>query len=174
MVFPFFMIILFGVIEFAFALNGALSVDFATREAALAAAEAGAEPGADCSVLAVIDKSVSAPADDSRITEVRIYKSDPNGKAVSAATENVYARVGTPNCPGLPYHLVKNGYPDTSRCVTLAGCGTGSSKTVTVDTIGVQMTYIYDWKTPLPRLLPMSGPGFTVTMNNAMRMEPVL
>jgi len=38
----------------------------------------------------------------------------------------------------------------------------------------VQVTYVYAWKTPLARMLPMTGPGYTLTTNNAMRMEPVL
>ena len=51
----------------------------------------------------------------------------------------------------------------------LAGCGTR-----TVDTIGVEISYVYDWKTPLVSLLPMSGTGYDFHMGNAMRMEPVL
>ena len=36
--------------------------------------------------------------------------------------------------------------PDTTAATILAGCGGPT----TVDTIGVQITYDYDWKTPLP------------------------
>ena len=171
-VFPFFMVLLFGVVEFGFALNGALSVDFASRDAALAAAEAGTAPDADCSILKVVQNGVTAPADASKISEVRIYLSDQNGKPKGGLVQ-VYVPGGSV-CPGLPYRLSSGNYPSSNRCNVLAGCGTGSSKTTTVDTIGVQITYRYDWKTPLPRLLPLSGTGFTIVMDNAMRMEPVL
>lgn len=36
------------------------------------------------------------------------------------------------------------------------------------------MTYVYKWKTPLPGLISMTGPGYTLVKSNAMRMEPVL
>ncbi len=74
------MVILFGVIEFAFVLNASLSVEFATRDAALAAAEAGTTPGADCSILKVVEASIGAPADKARIQEVQIYRSDASGR----------------------------------------------------------------------------------------------
>ncbi len=149
--------VLFGIIEFAFALNAVLSIDFATREAALTAAEAGSEGDADCSILRAVQRSVAAPADNNRITEVRIFKSNASGDPLGPV--NVYVRAGSPiSCPladgtpaTLPYHRLSHTYDD--RCSILAGCG-GST---TVDTIGVQMTYVYDWKTPLHTLLPMAG-----------------
>jgi len=162
------MVILFGVIEFAFVFNASLSIEFATRDGALAAAEAGSTPGADCSILKVVDASVGAPADRNSISEVRIYKSDPNGNPIGGVA-NIYSRGGGGACPNLPYKLVSGSYLDTDRCNVLATAVCGG-----VDTIGVQVTYVYAWKTPLARMLPMTGPGYTLTTNNAMRMEPVL
>ena len=105
---------------------------------------------------------------------MRIFKSNTNGDPLGPV--NVYVRAVTPvSCPladgtpaTLPYHRLSHTY-DT-RCAILAGCGTST----TVDTIGVQMTYDYDWKTPLHTLMPMAGPGYTMTKANAMRMEPIL
>jgi Flp pilus assembly protein TadG len=168
LVFPFFMVILLGIIEFSFALNAILAIDFASRDAALAAAEAGATDGADCSVLRSLDQSVTAPASNSNITEVRIYKSDSNGQSLGPV--NVYDRSGSAACAGLGYHQVSEGYADTDRCNELAGCGVQSS----VDTIGVQITYDYDWHTPLHALISQSGGGYTMVKSNAMRMEPIL
>ena len=176
LVFPFFLILLFSVIEFAFALNAMLSVDFATREAALAASEAGAEPSADCSILRAIERSIEPPADDRRLTEVKIFKSDANG--VPLGPDMVYTRGGgTIDCPlpdgtasTLPYSFDGGSYTPDQRCSTLAGCGFGSTG---VDTIGVQATYVYLWHTPLPKLWPQSGTGYTMIQGNAMRMEPV-
>ncbi len=173
MVFPFFIVILFGVIEFAFVFNAYLSIDFATRDAALAAAEAGNDTGADCSILRAIERSIGAPADKGSIAKVRIFKASTTG--ANLGPTNVYTRTGATPCPdgsgSIPYTIQSTGYAESARCNILAGCGPGS---LTVDTIGVEITYTYAWKTPLARLLPMSGNGYTMIKDNAMRMEPVL
>ena len=174
LVFPFFLILLFAVIEFAFALNALLSIDYATRQAALAAAEGGNQLGSDCAILRSIESSIQSPADAGRITQVRIFKSNANGD--SLGPQVTYTRGGSKDCPQpddatatLPYTFGGGTYTELTRCNVLAGCG---SKTV--DTIGVEMTYVYRWHTPLPNLWPTSGPGYTMTKGNAMRMEPVL
>jgi Flp pilus assembly protein TadG len=168
LIFPSFLIILLAIIEFSFALNAFLAVDFASRDAALAAAEAGNASGADCSILKAVDRSVTAPASANNITEVRIYKSDTNGNALGPV--NVYDLTGKAACTGLPYHLASESYVETDRCNELAGCKVQTS----VDTIGVQITYNYQWHTPLHGLLPMQGAGYVLVQSNAMRMEPVL
>ena len=175
LVFPIFLILLFGVIEFAFTMNAYLSIDFASRNAALTAAEAGSNGGADCSILRTIDDSVTAPASSSRIDQVRIFKADTNGNALGPA--NVYDHSGTMSCPlsdgtpaTLPYREITNGYPSSSRCDELGGCKVQTS----VDTVGIEISYSYGWITPLHSLLPTSGPGYTMVKSNAMRMEPVL
>lgn len=177
LVFPFFLILLFSVIEFSFALNALLSVDFATREAALAAAEAGTQTNADCSILRAIERSVEPPTDDRRLTQVRIYKSTANGVPSTPLHEMVYSRSSSMSCPledgtpaTVPYSYVSGDYTSDTRCNTLAGCGPGS---VSVDTIGVEASYDYRWVTPLPKLWPTGGVGYVMTNGNAMRMEPV-
>ena len=169
------MILLFGVIEFAFTMNAYLSIDFATRNAALTAAEAGSAGSADCSILRTVERSVTSPASASRISEVRVFKADSNGNALGPV--NVYDRGGTMSCPlddgtpsALPYRQVSYGYPPSDRCDELTGCKVQTS----VDTIGIEVTYTYGWVTPLHSLLPMAGPGYTMVKANAMRMEPVL
>ena len=175
LVFPIFLILLFGVIEFAFTMNAYLSIDFATRNAALTAAEAGSAGSADCSILRTVEASVTAPASTSRITEVRVFKADANGNALGPV--DVYDRTGAMSCPladgtpaTLPYSEVTNGYPASGRCDELSGCNVQTS----VDTVGIQVTYEYGWTTPLHSLLPTSGPGYTMVKSNVMRMEPVL
>lgn len=178
LVFPFFLVLLFAVIEFAFALNALLSIDFATREAALAAAEGGNETGADCSILRAVERSVETPADDNRITQVRIFRATPNGDNASPLMQVVYTRGGDLPCatatdPGASVPYTQQGgatYTEDTRCNVLAGCGLGPT---TVDTIGVEMTYEYRWHTPLPSLWPTGGTGYTMVKGNAMRMEPI-
>jgi len=168
LVFPFFLVILLAIIEFAFVLNAVLAIDFASRGAALAAAEAGNADGADCSILKELHRSVTAPASAANITEVRIFKSDTNGKPLGPV--DVYDLAGKAACTGMPYHLVSESYLDTDRCNELAGCKVQT----TVDTIGVQVTYDYQWHTPLHGFLPLPGAGYEMVKSNAMRMEPVL
>ena len=175
LVFPVFMILLFGVLEFAFTMNAYLSIDFASRNAPLTAAEAGSTDSADCSILRTIEDSVTSPANSERIGQVRVFKADTNGNALGPA--NVYDRSGSMSCPlsdgtpaTLPYREIANGYPSSSRCDELAGCNAQTS----VDTIGIEISYTYSWVTPLHSLLPSSGPGYTIVESNAMRMEPVL
>ena len=175
LVFPLFFVLLLAIVEFGFALNALVSIDFATRDAALAAAEAGNASKADCSILRALDSSMTAPANNSRVSEVRIFKADANGKALGPV--NIYDRNGETSCPlndGTPatvaYQLVSGTYPETSRCNELQGCKVQA----TVDTIGVQISYGYGWVTPLHVLVPSLGPGYSMVKSNAMRMEPIL
>ena len=175
LIFPIFFVLLLAVIEFAFTLNAFVSIDFATRDAALAAAEAGNAEGADCSILRALDHSLTGPTDEARVREVRIYKATSLG--APAGPVNVYDRDGTIACErpdgsieNFGYHLASSSYPEASRCNELNGCKTQP----TVDTIGVQITYGYAWVTPLHTFMPMAGPGYSMVKANAMRMEPIL
>lgn len=175
LVFPLFFVILLAIIEFGFVMNAFVSVDFATRDAALAAAEAGNAPDADCSILRALDRSVTSPAKNHAMTQVRVFKADANGQAMGPV--NVYDRNGTTSCPladgtaaTVAYRLVSNSYVEGDRCNELAGCKVQT----TVDTIGVQISYSYEWVTPLHWLMPTLGPGYTIVKANAMRMEPIL
>jgi Flp pilus assembly protein TadG len=177
LVFPFFLVILFGVIEFAFILNALLSLGFASHEAALAAAEGGNSTSADCSVLKAVQRSFDAPTDKTQITEIRIFKANTSTGAPLGPAQ-VYDRSGTTPCDGpnnttvtLPWALISSSYPPDARCNILLGCGNSSP---TVDTIGVAITYIYKGHTPMSAVLPNSSSGFTMMKSSAMRMEPVL
>lgn len=180
LVFPIFFTLLIAIIEFSFVLNGQMAINFATREAALIGAEAGNAAGADCVILKSIEDSIGAPSDDNRITQVRIYRSDTVGNPVPTGSPmiNVYTRGGPMSCP-LPGNsgatvgftrVGAAGYPEISRCNTIAGCGAGRP----LDHIGVEVTYAYSWKTPLPGLVGLGGSGYTLVKSNAMRMEPIL
>ncbi len=175
---PVFLLMTFAVIEFAFVFNGMLAISFATRDAALLAAEAGNAAGADCKIIAAVDRAVGPPAADSRIQSVVIYRADQNGTEMSGVS-NTWARGGPTDCPdgtGIAYVRQTNGYPELSRCNLLAGCGFGQPG---LDTIGVRVTYVHEWVTPLggfsgPGFGGQGGMGFTLTQSNSMRMEPVL
>ena len=184
LVFPLFITLLLGVIEFAFMFNATLAINLATRNASLIAAESGSNTLADCAILARIEHDVSAPLNLSQIQTVTIYKADRAGNPVSPAVQNVYARSGSTSCVGytpssVPYTLGQATYPMGEapvggRCDILAGCST----TIPMDSIGVRITYRYILKTPLSNLvsfLPGAGAGYVdFTWSNVMRMEPTL
>ena len=181
------MVLLMGVIEFAFMFNATLAINFASRNASLIAAEAGSQLTADCAILAKIEQDVGAPLDKTKtgtsgIQSVTVYKADRAGNATAA--QNVYDRTGTMPCDGfapnsVPYRVGTNTYPmgqapTGGRCDVLSGC----SATVPMDSIGVKIVYRYYFHTPLRNLvsfLPGASGGYLdFTWSNVMRMEPVL
>ncbi len=178
LVFPIFILLIVGLIEFSLAFNALLSVNFASRDAALLAAEAGEDQGSDCVILSSIDADVQLPASRVRISMVRIYWADSQGAELGA---NVYARTGSSNCTmpdnstvTVPYTLQSGSdYPENERCSVLAGCPEDPGHTE-LDNIGVSITYAYSWITPMAKIITLGGPGFTLTHANVMRMEPVL
>ncbi|HEY7522709.1 MAG TPA: TadE/TadG family type IV pilus assembly protein [Candidatus Limnocylindrales bacterium] len=180
--FPVFWVVLLGIIEFAFAFNAVLSVNYASRNAALVAAEVGNGLGADCVILLQIEQDVTAPASANRIQRVNIYRTDRNGTMQGTAT--VYLRNGgsPTNCTNpngtpytLPYTKTADGYPEAGRCNVLAGCPAYGSIPARsqVDTVGVKVEYDHAWVTPLHNFIG-GGSNFSVDRANAMRMEPVL
>jgi hypothetical protein len=81
----------------------------------------------------------------------------------------------------VPYSATSSGYPASQRCDVLAptGCPTLTPARTTVDTIAVQITYVYPWHTPLKSLVALmngslAGTGFTFVERNVFRMEPVM
>lgn len=176
--FTIFVTMMMGFIEFAFVFNALLSIGHATRDAALIAAEAGNNSGADCAILARVEKDVSAPANPARISQVVIYRADQNG-AVLGGQQNVYTRTGSTTCTlsdgttlTVPYTMSGTGtYPSSSRCNVQVGC---PDATHPIETIGVKVVYQHAWVTPLANLVALGGSGTTLTQSNAMRMEPVL
>ncbi len=174
--FPLFLTVALAVIEFSFAFHAVLSVDYASRTAALLAAEGGSAPGSDCIILRSIEANVTAPADKAQIVEVDIYQSDKNGNMIGTATS--YERTGATTCTfaggttiTVPYSLTADGYPEADRCNILAGCSTDHPS---LDTVGVMITYHHAWVTPLRAFVGGNPGGFEFARSNATRMEPIL
>jgi len=190
LILPLFLILLMGVIEFAFMFNATLAINFATRDASLIAAEAGSQSTADCAILAKIEQAIGAPLDKAKtltsgIQSVTIYKADRAGNPM-AGVQTVYDRTGSMVCSDftpspMPYTIGTNGYPmgeapgpPGGRCDVLTGC----TATIPMDSIGVKIVYRYYFHTPLRNLvnfLPGAGAGYLdLGWSNVMRMEPIL
>jgi Flp pilus assembly protein TadG len=193
LVIPIFLVLLFAVIEFGFIFNALLTANYATRDASLIGSEAGSSEGADCVIISKVLEDYRAPVDASNLTQIIIYRAksagDPyNGTYVNSG--NVWVRSGTTDCSAygksasLPYTLTSTNYPegtpDTAtgsggRCNFLNGCPNNTLRTR--DAIGVQVTYTYQWHTPLgdfPYGFGGNSGGFTIVRSNEMRMEPIL
>ena len=174
-VFPLFLLVALGLVEFAFVFNAVLATNFSTRTAALLAAEAGDMAGADCIVLQGIESEMGAPADKSRIVEVDVYRSDASGAPIGSLITR-YTRTGSRSCTyadgstiTVPYTRQVDGYAEANRCNILAGCGSDP-----LHTVGVRVQYSHTWKTPLNNWLPGGSTGWVFLRQNAMRMEPIL
>jgi Flp pilus assembly protein TadG len=173
LVFPLFVFLLMGIVEFSMMFNAQLSLNYATRDAALVAAEAGAANNADCLILRQVDNDLNPPVNETQVATVRIFSATPTGNQLSPAVEQVYTRGGTTTCGALsvPYTLSSSSYPPGVRCSDLdrTGCSpatTGAGNT-SVDIIGVRIDYNY-------RRFGPFGFNTTMVVSNEMRMEPIL
>jgi Flp pilus assembly protein TadG len=184
-------VLLLSIIEFMFLFNAQLSLNYATRDAALVAAEAGNRANADCQVLQQIDKDLNPPTDESRVITVHIFSATETGGQLATPAEQTYTRVGSTTCGGItvPYSLDPLGlanYPSSVRCSDLdrtsCSAATTSPTNTGVDIIGVRIDYGYRFITPLGSAVSLignrtplwGGTGMTMTVGNAMRMEPIL
>jgi len=173
LVLPVFLLLIFGVVEFGFLYNAAVTVNYVSRVAALLAAEGGRTTGTDCMVLRAIERDMISPAVSSRISTVQIYWSDANGDQM-ASSVNVYTRTGSMTCTyasgsiTVPYTLSTALYPEAQRCDVLAGCG---GLHTTVDDIGVRITYTHQWVTRFGQTI---AGAITFQRGTAVRMEPTL
>jgi Flp pilus assembly protein TadG len=175
LIFPIFILLLIGLIEFAVVFSIILNVNYASRDAALMAAEVGDASGADCLILQRMDSALNGATSHDQILSIRIIWADANGNELAA---DVYTEGGATSCTlgdgstlTVPYTAGAQNYPETSRCTIVAGCGGAHPG---LDTIGVTIEYHHDWITPLPNLVSVPATGLTFTRSNTMRMEPVL
>ena len=175
LVFPIFIMLFIGLIEFSVTFSIILNVNYASREAALLAAEIGDAQGADCLILKGLDRALNGATHHAGIQEVRIFWADANGveKAANRYTEGgaTFCTFADGSTVSVPFTAGVLNYPDSARCTVLAGCGVNHPG---LDTIGVGITFHHDWLTPLPNVVQLAPTGVTFTRSNTMRMEPVL
>jgi TadE-like protein len=184
LMFPVFVLLLIGLVEFSVTFSVMLNVNYASRDSALLSAEVGDAAGADCLILKRLDAAIGGgAAHHSGINQVRIFWADANGNEIAA---NAYTEggIGTTctladgSTTSVNYTPVSGGlnYASADRCTVLAGCGIDSQgrSHPGLDTVGVSITFHHDWLTPLPNLVQIPPNGVTFDRSNTMRMEPVL
>jgi hypothetical protein len=173
-IFPLFLLLIFGLIEFAFVLNASSTVNYVSRVAALLAAEGGRTGGTDCMVLRAVERELTSPTTPERVSRVEIFWADSNGDQI-ANNVNAYDRTGTTTCDygdgstiTVPYTLVTDNFPESERCDVIAGCG---GLHTTVDDIGVRITYTHQWITSVGQHI---APPIVLQRSTGVRMEPTL
>lgn len=203
LIWPIFVVCVMALLEFGVAFNNLLTINYASRNAALLGAEAGNNQCSDVIILTSVEKDVTAPAQDNRIASVAIYYSDPTtGQPIADPASgghngtDLWTRTASTSCTfqgttyTVPYTLTaaNTGYPYYDRCNQINGCdktpiaspGSGMGHG-SLDTIGVTITYNYSFITPLSSAITLlrgngnfNGGNWTFVQSQQMRMEPIL
>ena len=165
-VFPIFMFLLLGMMEFGFAFSDRLTLGNATREGARVGASlvtgsttacTGDPNGVDTAIVASMQfilKSGGSDVDLSHINSIKIYKSNTSGKQIGSYVNTwTYTPGAGPDAdsgPGvekLDFSPQSSGWPACTR-----SNGSGNP-----DSIGVSIDYSYAFKTPLSAVSSVLG-----------------
>jgi Flp pilus assembly protein TadG len=156
------MLLLLGMLEFGFIFDQHLTIEYSSREGArVGSALANGSSSIPCAqvdqnVVAAVQRVLTSPGsrvDESRITSIRIYKSNASGTQTGTTYNQwIYSKAGGPAVDGKALDF-KNTTSNWSAC--------GRSNTTTApDSIGVLVQYSYKPVTPLSAVMNFfGGPG---------------
>jgi hypothetical protein len=186
MIVPLFMLLLLGLLEFGFVFDHTMTLNYATREgarsgAAFAAGNATTMPCAtstdvDKHVVAAIERVLEAPGSPiaiDRINDIRIYRATSSG-AVSGGQVNVwdYDPGGGPSVDGsnLDFSQSSQGWNACTRDNSWSGG-------VAPDSLGVSISYQYQYVTPLAAAMQFfgtvsGGGGLEISDRTIMALNP--
>jgi hypothetical protein len=173
---PVFLLILLGMLEFGFAFSHHLTMEYSTREGARTGASlANGSTQTACTevddhVIAAVQRVLTGAGSQlalNRIGEIRVYKASATGQELGPV--NVWKLGAGPTIEGtaLKFHETSTGW---------SACGRKNVQTGTsdrVDSIGVSITYDYDFVTPLGSLMGIVGePTLHMTDRTVMSLNP--
>ena len=185
---PLFLVLLFAMLDFGFALYTNLTIEYASREGArVGAALASGNASLPCAdvdkhVMAAVQRVLksagitvrldNSDATKSGINWVRIYKATNNADGSGYLTagnynEWTYSAGAGPTVDGTALDFVA-GTQSWSACSPLRLNG------VTPDKIGVAISYRYSWTTPLIGALKVITPGSSFFSNNTFIDKTVM
>lgn len=183
MVVPVFLLLLLGILEFGFIFDQQLTLGYSTREGARSGAAFGAGnsttmPCADVdkNVIAAVQRVLKGPG--SRVTlapstQIQIYKATSAG-TISGGLVNTwtYTPGAGPSVDGQPLDF-SPGTVNWSACAPRKADGTVASPP---DSIGVGITYTYQFVTPLSAVVGFFGPNgpvsLTISDRTVMALNP--
>ena len=192
LIIPAFMLILFGMIEFGFVFSHDLTLEYATREGARAAAAldngggtlgcgVGQSPNwttVDPLVVAAVERVLQSPGSlvvISKVSQIVIYKANPTTGANDQGKQDVwtYSPGNGPIPQGSTSHLnfVDSSYPNGDAWQACSR----SNASPNIDSIGVSLVYSYNFQTPLAGVLNFFGGGgstLTLTDKTVMQLNP--
>jgi hypothetical protein len=173
---PVFLLILLGMLEFGFAFSHHLTMEYSTREGARTGASLA--NGSDQVACATVDDHVMAAVQRvltgtgsqialNRIGEIRIYQADSAGREVGPVNRWTLGAGPTVEGAQLQFHEVSSGWSACGRKNLAVGVNDR------VDSIGVSITYDYDFVTPLGALMGAVGTAqLHMTDRTVMSMNP--
>src|SRR5262245_28304089 len=180
MIVPVLMLMILGMLEFGFAFDATLNLEYASREGARTGASLAngtadvpcdTTTGVDAHIVAAVERvltSQGSPLQVSKVSEIRIFQATSSGTEV-AGKVNLwsYAASGGPTIDGVQIHFVQ-GTVGWSACTRDNGS--------TPDSIGVGLRYTWDFKTPLQGILRFFGGGggsqLTISDKTVMALNP--
>ncbi|MGO9178349.1 MAG: TadE/TadG family type IV pilus assembly protein [Candidatus Limnocylindrales bacterium] len=191
LVVPLFLMILFGMMEFGFIFTHEMTLEYATREGARAGAAlangggtltcgSGDSPNwtqVDPEIIAAVERVLTSPGSQvvvSRVTQIVIFKANPNTGANDQGFSNTWLPGTGPVPTGATNTLqfADGSYPNSDgwrACLR-------SNAAPTPDSIGVSLTYTYDYVTPLGSILRFFGGSgaatLTLTDQTVMQLNP--
>lgn len=181
---PVFMLILVGMLEFGLLFNHDLTLQYASREGARvgAALGCGATSGnnvcdsgfsspnpleVDPYIVAAVQRVLEASGSPikgqmAQVGKITIFKADSAGNQVGSNLDTwVYSKGNGPSVSGQTLDFVRqgsNGWLDGSRVTSAtntSNCGSGLS--TCPDSIGIKITYQYQYVTPLAAVMRFFG-----------------
>jgi TadE-like protein len=189
MLVPVFLLILTGLLEFGFIFDHAMTINYATREGARSGSAFAsgnttsmicnpADGGVDVdkNIVAAVERVLEAPGSQvkvNRIAEIRIYKADTTGAQIGGlANVWTYAPGAGPVVDGQPldFSPAQTNWNACSRVNVWSGG-------VAPDSLGVGISYSYQFATPLANILSFFGtPGgvsLPITDRTVMALNPL-
>ena len=184
LVVPLFVLLLVGIIEFAFALNSVLAVNFATREAALDRGggrqrrwlrlrdpQAGRRLGRRCRPITAADHEVGSTSPTGTASR---WQRTPTQRTSAPRHDCVVTGVDDDR----PVHVDRqrglHGHEALQRPRRLSRQTPRCRQRRRSTRSASRLRYSYSWRTPLAGLLGLSGTGYNIIQANTMRMEPIL
>lgn len=155
--------IVFGLVEMGFLFSSQLTLSAATREGARMGSNlangggqlgcgSGQSPNAstvDPQIIASVERSLTGAGteiDLSRITEIRIWKSDGSGNETASVNVWTYTPSAGPVIDGNPLEFSQSGATGWQACSRV--------NAIPADGLGVTLTYSYQAKSPLRFFMP--------------------
>ena len=172
---PLFLLLLLGMVEFGFIFTHHIGLEYASREGArMGAALASGTSQVACTdvdnnVIAALQRVVTSPGSQikvSNISQVQIYRSDSSGNPIGTQINTWVPGTG-PTVDGVPLQF-------TNTAVGWSACPVGNRNNgANPDSIGVRLTYTYDFVTPLGNFVAAFGSGhLTMTDKTVMALNP--